>query len=140
MEDSNGFAGTKTQPALNLRIVNRRIAELKPSPHHARLHPPKQIKQLAGSIEAFGFWVPALVDEEDNVIAGHARMLACEKLGWTEIPTIPVEGLSEHKRRALMIADNKLTDGDQQLLAPQRLDLLDHRARENAFSASPRIG
>jgi DNA modification methylase len=112
--------------ATRLEIRYRRIDDLIPSPHNARLHTRKQIKQLAASIDAFGFWVPALVDEQGNVIAGHARILACRELGWTEIPTIPVEGVSEAKRRALMIADNRLAENakwDDRLLAEQLKDL-----------------
>ena len=109
-----------------LEIVYRPIDELKPNPHNPRRHPPKKIKQLAGSIKAFGFWTPALVDGADNVIAGHARILACREMGWTEIPTIPVEGLSEVKRRALMLADNRLAENakwDDRLLAEQLKEL-----------------
>ena len=112
--------------ANRLHIQYRRIDDLIANPRNARLHTRKQIKQLAGSIDAFGFWVPALVDEHANVIAGHARILACRELGWTEIPTIPVEGLSDDKRRALMIADNRLAENakwDDRLLAEQLKEL-----------------
>ena len=48
--------------------------------------------------------------------------MACKELGWTEIPTIPVEGLSDAERQALMLADNRfveLGEGDERLLAEQ---------------------
>src|ERR1700738_4440835 len=109
-----------------LEIVYRRIEELKPDPRNPRHHRRKQIKQLARSIETFGFTVPALVDREDNVIAGHGRILACRDLGWCEIPTVWIEGLSEAKRRALMIADNRLAENaawNERLLAEQLKDL-----------------
>ena len=109
-----------------LEIVYRRIDDLKPDPRNPRQHTRKQIKQLARSIETFGFTVPALVDRDDNVIAGHGRILACRELGWSEIPTIPLDGLSDAKRRALMIADNRLAENaewDQRLLAEQLKDL-----------------
>ena len=109
-----------------LEIRYQRIDNLKPAPHNPRRHTRKQIKQLARSIETFGFTFPALVDEESNVIAGHGRILACRELGWSEIPTIPLEGLSEAKRRALMIADNRLAENaewDDRLLAQQLKDL-----------------
>jgi len=56
------------------------------------------------------------------VIAGHGRLLACKRLGWTEVPTIRLEHLSETQRRAFMIADNRLTEiasWDDRLLAEQ---------------------
>src|SRR6266851_661327 len=70
-----------------LQIVYRQIDQLKPDPRNPRHHSRKQIKQLARSIETFGLTVPPLVDREDNVIAGHGRVLACRELGWSEIPT-----------------------------------------------------
>jgi DNA modification methylase len=109
-----------------LEIRYRRIDDLKPDPRNPRQHTRKQIKQLARSIETFGFTVPALVDREDNVIAGHGRILACRELGWSEIPTIPIGDLSEAKRRALMIADNRLAENaewNERLLAEQLKDL-----------------
>src|SRR5260370_37795998 len=71
-----------------LEIRYRRIDDLKPDPRNPRQHTRKQIRQLARSIETFGFTVPALVDREDNVLAGHGRIMACRELGWSEIPTI----------------------------------------------------
>jgi DNA modification methylase len=109
-----------------LEIHYRRIEELKPDPSNPRHHSRKQIKQLARSIETFGFTVPALVDRQGNVIAGHGRILACRELGWTEIPTIPIDGLSDARRRALMIADNRLAENaawNDRLLAEQLKDL-----------------
>src|SRR5262249_33597128 len=85
----------------------------------------KQIGQLVRSIATFGFTVPALVDGAGNVIAGHGRILACRELGWSEIPTISVDHLSEAKRRALMIADNRLAENaswNERLLAEQLRD------------------
>ena len=112
--------------APRLEIVYRPIAELKLDPRNPRHHSRKQIRQLARSIETFGFTVPALVDGTGNVIAGHGRILACRELGWPEIPTIPLDPLSEAKRRALMIADNRLAENaswDERLLGEQLRDL-----------------
>jgi ParB-like chromosome segregation protein Spo0J len=109
-----------------LQILYRSIEELTPDPRNPRDHSRKQIKQLTRSIETFGFTVPALIDREGNVIAGHGRILACRELGWSEIPTIVIDDLSEAKRRALMIADNRLAENaawDERLLAEQLKDL-----------------
>jgi DNA modification methylase len=109
-----------------LQIVYRQIDQLKPDPRNPRHHSRKQIKQLARSIETFGLTVPPLIDREDNVIAGHGRVLACRELGWSEIPTILIDGLSEAKRRALMIADNRLAQNaewNERLLAEQLKEL-----------------
>ncbi len=98
------------------------IERLKPDPKNARQHTAKQIRQIAQSIESFGFNVPVLIDRDLNVIAGHGRLLACKRLGWSEVPTISLEHLSESQRRAFTIADNRLTEiasWDDRLLAEQ---------------------
>src|SRR5271167_4053015 len=95
---------------------------LKPDPKNARQHSAKHIRQIADSIEAFGFNVPILVDADLNVIAGHGRLLACRRLGWLEVPTIRLDHLSPEQRRAFMIADNRLAEvakWDDRLLGEQ---------------------
>jgi ParB-like chromosome segregation protein Spo0J len=49
-----------------------------------------------------------LVDEQGSIIAGHGRTLAAHKLKMTEIPVMVAEGWSDAKKRAYIIADNKL--------------------------------
>jgi DNA modification methylase len=86
------------------------------------VHSQKQIAQVAESIRAFGFNVPVLIDDDNNVIAGHGRLLACKQLGMTEIPTICLAHLSPEQIKAFIIADNKLTENstwNEVLLAEQ---------------------
>src|ERR1700731_3996449 len=109
-----------------LKIVYRLIRELKTNPINPRLHSQKQIRQIANSVRTFGFNVPVLIDRDNNVIAGHGRLLACRELGWTEVPTLRLDHLTPAQARAFMIADNRLTEiasWDDQLLAEQLKDL-----------------
>jgi len=67
-----------------------------------------------------------LIDAKRKVIAGHGRIMACKELGWTEVPTISLEHLSEAQARAFMIADNRLTENsvwDDRLLGEQLKEL-----------------
>jgi DNA modification methylase len=112
--------------APRMSIVYRTIDQLKPDPANPRRHSKKQIRQIANSIEAFGFNVPVLVDADLNVVAGHGRLLACRELGWTEVPTLRLDHLTAAQARAFMIADNRLTEiaaWDDRLLAQQLKDL-----------------
>lgn len=95
-------------PADNL--VRKPIAELVPFARNSRIHTPAQISQLAASIVEWGWTVPVLIDERGNLIAGHGRILAAHQLGITEVPCLIATGWSEAKRRAYVIADNRLTD------------------------------
>ena len=91
-----------------------------PYVNNARTHSQEQVDQVAASIREFGFTNPILVDEQSNVIAGHGRLQAAQKLGLAEVPAIVITNLTEAKRKALIIADNKLalnSGWDEQLLA-----------------------
>jgi len=115
---------TKDHPRMS--IVYRAIDQLTPDPANPRRHSKKQIRQIANSLNAFGFNVAILIDRQSKVIAGHGRLLACRELGITEVPTLCLDHLTPAQARAFMIADNKLVenaDWDDQLLAQQLKDL-----------------
>lgn len=102
------------------------IEALIPYALNSRTHSDAQVAQLAASIREFGFTNPVLVDDANNLIAGHGRVLAARKLGLTEVPAIIVTGLDDRKRRALIIADNKLAlnaGWDEQALRVELEDL-----------------
>jgi DNA modification methylase len=114
----------------HMAITYRPFTELKPDPKNPRSHSRSQIQQIAKSIETFGFNVPVLVDKDDNVVAGHGRILACRRLGWTTVPTISLAHLTPAQAKAFLIADNRLTENSEwndRLLAEQlkELSLLD---------------
>jgi DNA modification methylase len=84
------------------------VEDLIPYALNSRTHSDQQVAQLAASIREFGFTNPVLVDEENNLIAGHGRLLAARKLKLDKVPAVVVTGLDDRKRRALVIADNRL--------------------------------
>src|SRR5215204_5359445 len=109
-----------------LAVTSRAIDLLKPDPANARVHSRQQIRQIARSIQTFGFNVPLLVDADLNVIAGHGRLRAAQKLGLGVVPTISLEHLTPEQARAFAIADNRLTEiatWDEQVLGEQLLEL-----------------
>jgi DNA modification methylase len=97
-----------TSYGARLVVTYRAIGELFPDPHNARTHPKRQIDQLKASIEAFGFTNPILADPDGHIIAGHGRLQAARSMGFSEVPTITLSGLSNVQKRALRIADNKI--------------------------------
>ena len=84
------------------------VEDLIPYALNSRTHSDEQVAQIAASIREFGFTNPVLVDEDNNLIAGQGRVLAARKLKMDTVPAIVVTGLDDRKRRALVIADNKL--------------------------------
>src|SRR5437764_12254286 len=102
------------------------IDKLTPNGRNARTHSRKQIRQIADSIAAFGFVVPIVIDDSGIIIAGHGRYAAAKLLGLKEVPTIKVQGLSEAKRRALALADNRIAESagwDREMLAAELPEL-----------------
>lgn len=97
-------------PAKPLAVEYLPTAIIKDRAENARVHKPTQIRKIADSIRSFGFVVPALVDDENVLLAGHGRLAAAKLLGLRSVPVVRVSGLTEPQRRALTLADNKLTD------------------------------
>jgi len=93
-----------------IRLVWRKIDELIPYEHNAKLHPAEQIDKLVRSFDEFGRIVPAGIDKAGNLIYGHGRILAARQRGDTEFPCIVIDGLSETQRRAFVHADNLLAE------------------------------
>ena len=90
------------------KVERRPISELIPYARNSRTHSDAQVAQIAASIREWGWTMPILVDEDGNVIAGHGRIMAAQKLGIADVPCMTATGWSEAKRRAYVIADNKL--------------------------------
>jgi DNA modification methylase len=86
------------------------VASLKPYPNNSRVHSRKQIRQIANSIEKFGFVNPVLTDDAYQIIAGHGRYEAAKQLGMDTVPTIRLSHLSPSEVRAYVIADNRLAE------------------------------
>jgi hypothetical protein len=91
-----------------MTVVPLSISRLKPYANNARTHSPKQIRQIADSIAAFGFTNPVLIGENDEIIAGHGRVEAAKLLGMECVPTLRLSRLNRAQRRAYVLADNKL--------------------------------
>src|ERR1700704_5913616 len=96
------------EKAERLRLEFWPLDRLVPSPRNARTHSDAQIAEIAGSIRAFGFTNPILVGEHGDIVAGHGRLAAARQLGLSDVPVIPLQGLTELQRRQLMLADNRI--------------------------------
>lgn len=111
---------------LKLELVP--VSALKPYPRNARTHSRKQIRQIANSIELFGWTNPILVDRNGSIIAGAGRHAAAGILGLECVPVIRLEGLTEAQFRAYVIADNKLAEKagwDRELLGLELQGLME---------------
>lgn len=91
-----------------MEIVYKKVNDLIPYINNSRTHSDEQVNQIVASINEFGFTNPLLIDEKDNIIAGHGRLLSSKKLKMEEVPCIVLSGLTEAQKKAYIIADNKM--------------------------------
>ena len=116
-----------------LKIEYLAISELKEYERNVKIHSKKQVNKLIASIKQFGMVNPILIDNNNTIIAGHGRLQALEKIGYTKIPVIRIEHLSETEIKAYRLADNKIADDasyDQELLKIELEDIMLDELRE----------
>ncbi len=78
-----------------------------PYARNARTHSEQQVKVIADSIQRFGWTNPMLIGNDNDIIAGHGRVLAAKHLGLKVVPALRIGHLSDEERRAYLIADNQ---------------------------------
>lgn len=108
------------------KVEMRNVSELVPYANNSRTHSPQQVDQIAASINEWGWTMPVLVDEKGMLIAGHGRIMAAQKLGIKEVPTMTATGWTEAQKKAYVIADNKLAlnaDWNMELLSIELQEL-----------------
>ncbi|MEM7670530.1 MAG: ParB N-terminal domain-containing protein, partial [Pseudomonadota bacterium] len=104
------------------------ISDLKPYPNNPRTHSNAQLRQIADSIQRFGWTNPVLIDGDGGVIAGHGRIEAAKRLELSHVPVLRFDHMNEAEKRAYIIADNKLAENagwDSQLLQEELEGILD---------------
>jgi DNA modification methylase len=113
---------------IRMKIENTALCELRSHPNNARTHSKEQIRQIARSIEKFGFCNPVLVDDAKQIIAGHGRVEAAKLLGLETVPTCRLSHLNDAEKRAYILADNRLAEKagwDKELLAIELQGLIE---------------
>jgi ParB-like chromosome segregation protein Spo0J len=112
------------------RVERWPVARLVPNARNARTHSDEQVAQLAASIEEWGWTIPVLVDEVGGIIAGHGRVMAAHRLGLEDVPVMVAAGWSDAKKRAYMLADNKLTLNSEWDLDRLAIEIAELRASD----------
>jgi DNA modification methylase len=111
-----------------MQIEQLPIGDLVPYARNSRVHSAAQVASVVESIRAFGFTSPVLIRDDGQIIAGHGRVMAAQKMGMSEVPCIRLGHLTDEQARAYVLADNKLSEmgtWDEELLALELKDLRD---------------
>lgn len=93
-----------------LKIVYKHVDEIIPYVNNPRKISQNAIDNVASSIKNFGFKVPIIIDKDNEIVAGHTRILAAKKLGMEEVPCIVADDLTDTQVKAFRIADNKTAE------------------------------
>lgn len=93
---------------MELKIEYVDINSIKPYKNNAKLHPQEQIEQIKKSIEQFGMDDPIGI-WKDEIVEGHGRLIACKELGYTEVPIIRLDHLTDEERKAYTLIHNQTT-------------------------------
>lgn len=114
------------KPKQPKELESLEVSKLIPYARNSRTHSEEQVIQIAGSIQEFGFTNPVLIGTDNDIIAGHGRVMAAKKLGISKVPCIRLGHLSDAQKKAYIIADNKLAlnaGWDEELLAIELTEL-----------------
>ena len=95
-----------------MKVEMVRVSKLTAYEFNPKAHPPEQVDMIARSIREFGFRVPLVVTAENEVVAGHGRLLAARDLGLDEVPCVRADDLTDDQVRAFRIADNRSAESD----------------------------
>jgi len=122
-----------------LKIVD--IDKLIPYVNNARTHSKEQLLKLRSSLREFGFVNPVLIDKDNNIIAGHGRVMAAKEEGIKEIPCVLVEHLTDAQKKAYILADNRLAldagwDNEMLTLELENLKEIDFDIELTGFDAA----
>jgi DNA modification methylase len=119
---------SSAETSLERKVQHLPIEGLSAYPRNARTHTKSQIREIARSIERFGFTNPILIDQNKQIIAGHGRVAAARLLGMKRVPTLRIGHLTETEKRAYILAENRLAEKagwDRDTLAIELQALID---------------
>ena len=100
----------KTDVLGKLEIAYRSISELNENTSSPRTHSEKQLTKLEKSIIEFGLIIPLVIDQNNTIISGNAVFRAAKHAGFSEVPTVMIEHLTNAQKKAFVIAVNKISE------------------------------
>lgn len=85
------------------------IDELKPYENNPR-HNDQAVDAVAESIDQCGYIAPIIVDEDNEILAGHTRLKALKRTRGGAVEVIRVSGLTDEQKRKYRLLDNKTNE------------------------------
>lgn len=104
-----GRGGVIFRKGLNMKIIYKSLSELCTYENNPRNNA-LAVDAVANSIQEFGFQNPILISPSGEIVAGHTRYKAAQKLGMERVPCVIVEDLTPEQIQAFRIIDNKTAE------------------------------
>ena len=103
-----------------MEVYELPIEDIVPYARNQKKHDETQINNVARSLQDFGWVQPVVVDKDNNIIIGHCRILAAQKLAkrdpkFSNVPVVKLEDLTPEEANKLRLLDNKLNESDWDL-------------------------
>src|SRR6056297_3812968 len=98
------------EDGLHTDVARKSVDAIIPYTNNPKEHPDEQVQKIASSIKNYGWDQPIVVDGDGEIIKGHGRLQAAEKLGLDEVPVIWREDLTDAEAKAARIADHKTAE------------------------------
>lgn len=86
-----------------LQIENLKLDDIHAYKNNAKKHPESQVQQIISSITKFGFNNPILIDENNEIIAGHGRFMAAQVMNLGTVPTVKMSHLTDRQSRLSVV-------------------------------------
>ncbi len=91
-----------------MKVVQKKLTELRKIDKNVRRHSDKQIAEYVRSLKMFGQIRPLVVDETGMILAGNGLFDALIAMEAEKADCYIVSGLSEKEKKKLMLADNRV--------------------------------
>ena len=91
-----------------MKVVQKKLSELRKMEKNIRRHSPKQISEYVRSVRMFGQIRPLVIDEGGVILAGNGLYDALTEMHAEKADCYVVSGLTETEKKKLMLADNRV--------------------------------
>lgn len=108
---AGGWPTGRSIPSGALEVERRPLIHiLRANPRNARTHSNKQRRQSAAGLRKFSVLNPVLVDDANLILADHGRVKRVRLEGFSALPVIRFDRLTDAQKRAEVVADNKIAE------------------------------
>lgn len=101
-----------------MKVIEKKISELRPADKNVRLHPQKQIDEMKRSVEMFGQYRPLVVTSDGEILVGNGLYETFVQMGKETIECLVLpDNTTDDQKKKIMLADNKIFSLGKDFLA-----------------------